>query len=79
MQEEMVLAKECGMAFQLITDPAKKQASDPEPDHPLNAQEIVALLASFSQSRPTSLAGSENAPAEVGGPLLEKGAKPPAG
>ena len=50
LQEEMALAKECGLAFQFITDPTQKQATDREADHPLNAQEISALLTSFSKT-----------------------------
>ena len=49
-KEEMALAKECSMAFQWMTDPTEKQAADGEPDHPLNTQEIAALLASFPKT-----------------------------
>ncbi len=76
LKEEMALAKECGMAFQWITEPAGKQAADPEEDYPLNAQEISALLASFSQSTAKHLGGLKNPPAEAGSPLLGKKAKP---
>lgn len=80
LKEEMALAKECSMAFQWITEPTEKQAAEREPDdHPLNAQEISALLASFSQSTPKHLEGSKNPSAialtKAGGPLLDKGAK----
>jgi hypothetical protein len=79
LREEMALAKECGMAFQFITAPKEKQAADREQAHSLNAEEIEALLASFSESRPKHLAGSENPPPSLklgrGDPLLAKGAK----
>ncbi len=75
LQEEMALAKECGMAFQWITDPEKKQAADSAQDDRLNAQEISALLASFSKSTAKQLADPKNPHNPTDAPLLEKGVK----